>query len=85
MFFRVLARWIILEGVFAGPSEFRHAGFRRIIRSTDPTLQIIEVVVERMSRFSRVFALRISRFKPCVVVYTSSFDAAVRLILLVSP
>jgi hypothetical protein len=47
MFFRVLARWIILERVFAGPSEFGHSGFRRIIRSTDPTLQIVEVVVER--------------------------------------
>ena len=60
MFFRVLARWIILERVFAGPSEFGHSGFRRIIRSTDPTLQVVEVVVERRSRFSRVFALRIS-------------------------
>ena len=68
MLFRVLARWIILERVFAGPSEFGHSGFRRIIRSTDPTLQIVEVVVERRSRFPRGFALRILRLWTLVVV-----------------
>jgi hypothetical protein len=68
MFVRVLARWIILERVFAGPSEFGHSGFRRIIRSTDPTLQIVEVVMERRSRFPRGFVLRILRLWTLVVV-----------------
>ena len=61
MFFRVLARWVILERIFAGPSEFRHTDFRRIIRSANPTLQVFEVVVERSLGISCVFALRILR------------------------
>ena len=61
MFFRVLARWVILEHIFAGPSEFRHTDFRRIIRSANPTLQVFEVVVERSLGISCVFALGILR------------------------
>src|SRR5260370_41506606 len=46
MLIRMLAAWEGLEDVVSCPPQFPHSGFRGIIRSADPALQILEVVVK---------------------------------------